>query len=50
MSMAELDAQFRKLPLKAFVHIRLVAGPLRSKRLKSALVCGATGISVGALL
>ncbi len=29
MSMAELEAQFRKLPLKALVHMRLVAAPVR---------------------
>ena len=37
MSMAELEDQFKKLPLKAFgklvLHIRLVAVPTRSKRL-----------------
>ena len=33
MSMAELDAQFKKLPLNASVHLRLVAAPMRSKRL-----------------
>ncbi|MBW8721186.1 MAG: hypothetical protein JF626_04600 [Polaromonas sp.] len=33
MSMAELLAQFRKFPLKALLHILLLAGPLRSNRL-----------------
>ena len=33
MSIDELVAQFMKLPLKALLHLRAVAGPLLSNRL-----------------